>query len=85
MKENGKMIKEMDWDFKGLPMNLFIMATTKIINLKEKENSQIVWDKFMRVNGKTVSNKVRDFGKGFMVKHLWDNGKMESHMDTVCL
>jgi hypothetical protein len=46
------------------------MEITTKTSLEEEENSQTVRDKSLKDNGKMVSNKVRDFGKDFMVKLL---------------
>lgn len=59
-------------------MALYIMVIILIINLKEEASLQTHKDKFIRDNGKMVSNRERDFGKEFMDKLIWANGEMES-------
>lgn len=59
-------------------MALYIMVIILIISLKEEANLQTHKGKFIKDNGKMVSNMEKDFGKEFMDKLIWVNGEMES-------
>ncbi len=66
-------------------MVLFIMVIIMIINQEEEESSQTFKDKFTKEIGRMEKNKAKDFGKVYLVRHIWENGEMEKQMVTECL
>ena len=74
IKANGKMIKDMAWDIKDFLIHLFFMDIIIKENLKDKENSLLPMDKFMRVNGNKELNMAKRIGKDPQDKHTLGNG-----------
>lgn len=74
MKVCGWEIKKMVRDLKFIKIRELIEAILKIINHMAKVSIHIRMEKFMMAIGFKAKKLVLEFGKGFLMILIWENG-----------
>jgi hypothetical protein len=73
-REISSIIKKKDLGMSIIPTIPIIWETFNKVRGLAKENSSGITEKFTRVNGKEIKNKVAVFGKDLKVFLMWENG-----------